>query len=387
MQKSTSDRGPQAPGEEPPTARVRSPRFAFLAHPKFARTAAIALIGPLIAVLAGLWIYLAGGRYMSTDNAYVKADKVAVSADISGRVVKVAVAADQRVELGALLFQLDPEPHRIALAKTDAQLAAAIRDAEAAKALYLQRVARMKQVEGDAGFHTQAHDRQRLLSKKGIVSQSGMDVAERNLRNARDQIGIIEQEIAEVRAKLGGSPDAPVETYPSVREAQAQRDQAALDLARTEIKAAVAGFVTNFDLKPGEHVTAGRTVFSLVSADEIWIQANFKETELTHVKPGQTATVHIDTFPDVDRRGTVTSISSATGSEFAVLPPQNATGNWVKVVQRLPVRLKLDPQPGAPPLRAGMSVVVTIDTEHRRQVPRWARGLFGSAKAGDRGQP
>jgi membrane fusion protein, multidrug efflux system len=383
MQKSTSDDGPGLGAGAAGTAIApkRKLRLEFLARPKFVRNAAIALIGPLAAITAGLWLYATGGRYISTDNAYVKADKVAVSTDISGRVVKVAVVADQRVEQGALLFQLDPEPHRIALAKAEAQLAAAVRDAEAAKALYGQRTARLKQAEGDVGFHSQAHDRQKQLSKKGVVSQSGMDIAERNLRNGRDQILIIEQEIAEMRAKLGGSPEAPVESYPSVREAQALRDQAALDLARTEVKAAVGGFVTNFDLKPGEHVTAGRTVFSVVAAEEIWIQANFKETELTHVKPGQTATVHIDTYPDADRRGVVTSISSATGSEFAVLPPQNATGNWVKVVQRLPVRLKLEPTPGAPPLRAGMSVVVTIDTEQQRGLPRWAKSLFGSAKA------
>jgi membrane fusion protein (multidrug efflux system) len=214
-----------------------------------------------------------------------------------------------------------------------------------------------------------------------------METAEKNLRNARDQLSIAEHEIAEVRAKLGSDPEVEVDQLPAVREAKAQRDQAALDLARTEVRAAAPGYVTNFDLQPGEFVTAGKPVFSLVSAEDVWIQANFKETELTYVKPGQTALVHIDTFPENDRAARVASIASATGAEFAVLPPQNATGNWVKVVQRLPVRLKLEPMAGQPALRAGMSVVVTIDTGHKRQLPRWARDIVGWAVASPRNTP
>lgn len=348
------------------------------------RNVVIALIGPLAAAIFGSWLYFTGGRYVSTDNAYIKADKIAVSPDISGRVTAVAIVADQVVDRGAMLFRIDPEPHRIALEKAEAHLAAAIRDAEALKALYHQRVARRLLAEGDVSFQAQSHERQMQLGKKGFVSKSGMDTADKNLRSARDQIVIIEQEIAEMKARLGGNPEASTTSQPAVREARALRDQAAFDLARTEVRAPAAGVVTNFDLQPGEHVTAGKVVFSLVGTDEVWVQANFKETDLTYVKAGQSAVVHIDTYPDNDRAGVVASISSATGSEFALLPPQNATGNWVKVVQRLPVRLKLTPAPGEPALRAGMSVTVTIDTGHKRPVPRWARSWMGWAAASPR---
>ncbi|HWV80437.1 MAG TPA: HlyD family secretion protein [Hyphomicrobiaceae bacterium] len=337
---------------------------------------AIAVIGPLVALVVGGYLYLSGGRYVSTDNAYVKADKIAISSDIDGRVVEVFVEADQTVSRGTLLFRIDPQPFRIALDRAEAQLAAALQDAKSVRALYDQKAARLKFAEGDLTFHQQHFERQEALIKSGVVSRSGMDLAERALRNARDQILIAEQEIAEVRARLGGDRDQSIELLPAVREARAARDRAALDLARTEVKAPVAGIVTNFDLQPGEYVNAGNVVFSLVGTENVWVQANFKETDLTNVTMGQEATVRVDMFPGRKLSAVVTSISPATGSEFALLPPQNATGNWVKVVQRLPVRLRIKTE-DAPALRAGMSVVVDIDTRHRRELPSWAQGLFG----------
>ncbi len=329
---------------------------------------AIALLGPLAALLVGGYLYFAGGRYVSTDNAYVKADKIAVSADIDGRVVEVLVEADQEIARGTPLFRIDPQPFKIALERTEAQLAAAIQDARSVRALYDQKTARLKLAEGDLTFHQQHYERQESLTKTGVVSRSGMDLAERGLRNARDQILIAEQEIAEVRARLGGDREQQIDGLPAVREARAARDRAALDLARTEVKAPVAGIVTNFDLQPGEYVNAGHVVFSLVGTENVWVQANFKETDLTNVTMGQEATVRVDMFPGRKLSAVVTSISPATGSEFALLPPQNATGNWVKVVQRLPVRLRIKTE-DAPALRAGMSVVVDIDTRHRRELP------------------
>jgi membrane fusion protein, multidrug efflux system len=340
----------------------------------------IALLGPLAAVAVGSYYYFASVRYVWTDNAYVKADKIAVSADIDGRVVEVFVETDQVVARGTLLFRIDPQPFKIALDRADAQLAAAIQEARSVRALYDQKVARLKLAEGDLAFHQQHYDRQDTLTKSGVVSRSGMDTAERALRNARDQIAIAEQEIAEVRARLGGDRDQSAEALPSVREARAARDRAALDLARTEVKAPVAGVVTNFDLQPGEYVNAGHVVFSLVGTENVWVQANFKETDLTNVKAGQRATIRVDMYPGRPLSAVVSSISPATGAEFALLPPQNATGNWVKVVQRLPVRLRIDAV-DAPTLRAGMSVVVRIDTEHRRSVPAWAQGFLGWADA------
>jgi membrane fusion protein (multidrug efflux system) len=348
---------------------ARSRRFAWIVM--------IALMGPIAAALVGAYYYLASGRVVSTDNAYVKADKIVVSADISGRVVEVLVDTDQVVSRGALLFRIDPEPLRIALARAEAQLSAAIQEAGAIRALYEQKVARLTLAEGDLAYQQQNHERQEVLSRTGVVSRSGMDTAERTLRNARDQILIAKQEIAEVRARLGGDPERPADQQPAVREAQAMRDRAALDLSHTEVRASVDGIVTNFDLQPGEYVTAGTPVFSLVGTENVWITANYKETDLTFVKVGQRAIVHIDMFPDGPRTAIVASISPATGAEFALLPPQNATGNWVKVVQRLPVRLRLERLEDAAALRAGMSVIVDIDTQHRRPLPKWAQSMFG----------
>ncbi len=374
MQKSATEPNKEAPSAAASAAPARPRR-------RLSYVLLVALIGPLVAAAVGGYYYLASGRYVSTDNAYVKAHKIAVSADVAGRVSEVLVDADQIVQQGTLLFRIDPQPLRIALDRAEAQLAAAIQEARSLRALYDQRLARLKLAEGDVAYYQQHYDRQDSLTKTGVVSRSGMDSAERTLRNSQDQVAIAHQEIAEVLARLGGDATRPPELQPSVREAQAVRDRAAWDLERTEVRAPVAGIVTNFDLQPGAYVTAGSVVFSMVGTESVWVQANFKETDLTNVKPGQRAVIHIDMYPGKPVNAIVSSISPATGAEFALLPPQNATGNWVKVVQRLPVRLRLELPADSAALRAGMSAVVSIDTEHRRSLPGWAQSLFGWAGA------
>ena len=333
---------------------------------RMAGIVALAGLGPLIAILAGLYLYLGGGRYVSTDNAYVKSDKIAVSSDISGRVAKVFVQANQTVTPGQLLFRIDAEPFQISVDRTAAQVLAAKQEGEALKSLYRQKLASLEQARVDVAYYARRFDRQDRLKRKAIASQSTLDTAEQNLKNARGQIHVLEQDLAQVLAKLGGRLDTPVSQLPGVLTAVAAHRQAELDLKRTEVRSSVDGVVTNFDLQIGEYVEAGKVMFSIVGVRDLWVQANFRETDLTHMRVGQTAKIHIDAFPQDEREAIVASIDPATGAEFALLPPQNATGNWVKVVQRLPVRLKLKNAIRDPPLRAGMSVVVEVDTKHQR---------------------
>lgn len=373
----TSEASDEGDSPDSPTATVSA------RQPSWARVMSLTLlsaVGPVVAGLVGFYIYFAGGRYVSTDNAYVKSVKIAVSADVSGRVVSVAVKENQVVDTGTELFKIDPEPFRIAHEKAEARLMFARQEIEALRALHKQRLAELKLSEGDVGYYQRQYDRQQKLNEKGFASETNLDSARRNLRKSHDRIRTVMQDIAQARAKLGGDPDIETDAQPAVREAAAVRDQAALDLKRTVVKAPTPGIVTNFDLQSGEHVRSGSVVFSLVGTGNVWIEANFRETDLTHVREGQTATIRVDAYPGDVREAVVASISPATGAEFALLPPQNASGNWVKVVQRLTVRLRLKDGAREPPLRAGMSVIAEIDTGHRRSLPDFAKAALNWAE-------
>jgi membrane fusion protein, multidrug efflux system len=326
------------------------------------------VVVPLVLLIGAGVAYLAGGRYVSTDDAYVKADKITISTEVSGRVAEVAVDPNQHVTRGQLLFTLDEEPFRIALQRAEAQLATARNDIESMRATLREKQAALKAAQDSLAYLGREFDRQQQLAARSVVSVSKLDEARHNLDNARQQVAINQHDIAALLASLGGDGAIATEDHPKVRQARAERDQAELNLRRTRIVAPASGMLAGLELQRGEYVNATMPVFSLVSDERVWVEANLKETDLTWVRPGQTAVIEVDAYPDHALKATVESINPGTGSEFSLLPAQNATGNWVKVVQRVPVRLAITLDP-AFPLRAGMSTTVEIDTGHKREVP------------------
>jgi membrane fusion protein (multidrug efflux system) len=325
--------------------------------------------GPLIVLIGVGYMWLSGGRYVSTDNAYVKADKLNLAADVAGFVAEVKVKEGQRVAAGEPLFRLDDKVYRIALAGAEAQLDVARNQIATLKAQYRSNQASIAQVQADLAYYNATNTRQQDLAGRGFASQTAFDQARRDLDGAQARLTVAERQAAATLAQLGGSVDAPVEDNPSVRAAQAQVDKAHRDLDHTLVTAPFGGVVTNVaSLQVGQYLNAAQAAFSLVSDDHVWIEANPKESDLTHLKPGDVATVVVDSYPGQAFPAKVASISPATGAEFSVLPAQNTSGNWVKVVQRVPIRLSLDLPAGSPVLRAGMSANVAIDTGHVRSI-------------------
>jgi membrane fusion protein, multidrug efflux system len=322
---------------------------------------------PAIVVLTALGLYLTGGRYVETDNAYVKARKVPVSAEVAGMVKAVMVEENQTVVAGQPLFKLDPAPYTVAVAKAEAKLAQAQTDFQALKASYREKQAEISLARTRYAFAKSDKHRQTALGAKAFVSASALDTARQNAELAEQQIVTLEQDLKRIAETLGGSADSPVESYPGYLVAMAALRQARLDLSRATVRASLPGTVT-LPPNPGEYVTAGKTVMALVARGDLWIEANFPETDLTYVKTGQPVSVSIDTYPDTTWKGEVESLSPATGAEFSIIPAQNATGNWVKITQRVPVRVHLEERAGLPPLRAGLSATVEIDTGHRRHL-------------------
>ena len=348
------------------------------------------LAGPIVVLIGASWWYLTSGRYVSTDDAYIQAARTMVSTDVSGRVVSIAVADNQRVTQGQLLFQLDDRPFRIAVEEAQAMLAAAKLQVDALKATYRLKVADAKAAEDTLAYQQREYDRQRQLVVSGTASRQAYDQAQNATQMAQQKVISTQSDIANILAQLGGNPDIPLADHPSVQRAQAALDKATLDLSYTTVRAHENGIVTKVEqLQVGSYVTASTPVFSMMS-DRIWVEANFKETELTHMRPGQQATVEIDTYPGVVFDAKLVSLSPGTGLSFSLLPPENATGNWVKVVQRLPVRLALESPDPDQLLHAGLSATVEVDTHYHRPwlvwLDRMTGHLFGTAQAGEQQQ-
>lgn len=330
---------------------------------------ALMIGGPLVLAIVGAALYLTGGRYVSTDDAYIQAGRVAVSSNIAGRVVEVEVRDNQRVKKGAVLFRLDPRPLQIAVDDAKAKLAGASLDVMALKADYQQHVADLQAARDTLAYQQREFDRQTKLAASGISSKSQLDQAQHQVQSATQGAAAAQQVINNVLAKLGGDPNIEVAKTPSVEVAQAALDHALLNQSYGVIAAPMDGVVTKVEqLQVGDYINAAAPVFSLVSTDNVYVEGNFKETDLTYMKPGQAATFKIDAYPGRRFTGKVASTSPGTGSSFSLLPPENASGNWVKVVQRVPVRISIDRTDGDVPLNPGLSVTVTVDTEHRRSL-------------------
>lgn len=328
--------------------------------------------GPAVVALASIAFYLAGGRYVSTDDAYVQAARVEISTDVPGRVIDVDVHDNQPVHRGQTLFVLDPRSFQIAVANAEARLAEARLTIGALEAAYRQRQAEEKAAQATLAYQQREFERQRKLAAAGISSRARLDEAAHDLDSSRQQLAAAIQQTESVLAELGGDPEAPIDSQPGVQTAQAALDRAELDLSYTVVHAPIDGILTKVEqLRVGDYVNAGTPLFALESQSDVWIEANFKETDLTHMRPGELATLSVDAYPGTSFVGRVESTSPGTGSSFSLLPPENASGNWVKVVQRLPVRLSIDPRHPDVPLAAGMSVTTEVDTGFRRSLFFW----------------
>jgi membrane fusion protein, multidrug efflux system len=326
------------------------------------------LVIPLAAMLAGAYVYGLGGRFVSTDNAYVRADVIAVSSEIDGRIVQVFVDDNAFVQAGQVLFEIDPTAFLLKLAAAEGDLSIIRQQIESLRAQYRESEASVATAKERVRYLQQEHDRLRDLADKGHSTQIGLDEAEHDLITSRQQVHALEQRKLMVVADLGGRADMPVEEHPTYKRALVALDQAALDLGRTKVEAPTAGYIGQMTLEPGEQIEIGDTLFPLISSAPPWVEANMKEVHMTHIMVGQRALVEIDSYPDQVWEASVASISPATGAEFALLPAQNATGNWVKVVQRVPIKLQLDVKPGMPTLRAGMTATIEIDTGQERRL-------------------
>jgi len=334
---------------------------------------------PVAVAIAGFVFYLNGGRYVGTDDAYVGAQKVLVTPDISGKIIKVVVKEGQNVKEGDVLFEIDPEPFQLALNQAKAQLSQA-------QTTYDNLVANVK-IYGQMlelaqqGMDLKQRDveRKQQLVNQRVGSQLDLDNASTGLVTAGAQAQFVKQNLSNAKAQLLGNPELPMAEFPPYAQAKAQLDMAQRNLDHTVLRAPMAGVATQVEqIQLGRFVAAGTPVFSIIDVANPWVDANPKESDFTYVSEGQQVTLDVDAFPNHVFKGTVGSLSPGTGAQFAILPPQNATGNFVKVVQRVPVRIYFDKDdPYVKKLKAGMSVYATIDTRHKRSLA----GLLGFSPA------
>jgi membrane fusion protein (multidrug efflux system) len=347
-----------------------APPRGLMASLRRRRRTLLLVVLPLAALLGGAIFYLNGGRYVSTDDAYVGAQKVLITPDISGKIEKVVVREGQRVREGDVLFEIDPVPFRLAVQQAKATL-------DQARTTYDNLVANVKIYQQMLDLAQQAVDlkqrdvdRKSTLVKNNVGSQLDLDNASNAFVTAKAQLEFLKQQLSSARTQLLGNPELPLDQFPPYAQAKAALGQAERNLDHTEMRAPMDGIATQVEqIQLGRFVAAGTPVFSIIDTSKPWVDANLKESDFTYVAEGQPVSIDVDAFPDHVFKGTIGSLSPGTGAQFAILPPQNATGNFVKVVQRVPVRIYFDNgDKYVQKLKAGMSAYTTIDTGHRRSL-------------------
>jgi membrane fusion protein (multidrug efflux system) len=373
--RTTPRHSPQLDREKPDTTNASSDRSAPASLPGRWRRPLL-IMGPVVLVVGALALYLMTGRYVSEEDAYVQAVSVSISPQVSGQIVSIAARSHTPVSKDDPLFNLDREPYRIALANAEAQLGLAHDQVHTLIETYRSRLKQIDEAKATANYAQITYDRQLHLYNTGAAARATFDAAIRDLQAAKATVASLEREAAAALAQLGGNPDMPVDQQPAVKQAQAAVDLANRNLRLTSIIAPFDGIPQNVESTAvGAFLNAGQSAFPLVSRNDLYVEANIKETELTYVREGNPARAIVDAYPDAPVAARVTTIAPASGSVFALLPPQNATGNWVKVVQRIPVRLSFDQDLNHLALRAGMSVKISIDTGHQRSLRELWRDL------------
>lgn len=325
------------------------------------------VVAPVAIIVAAVWFYLSGGRYEETDDAYVQAARVQISTQVPGRVVELLVKENQTVKAGQILFRLDARDFDVAIANARAQLAQARLQVRSTQASYAPRAAELKSAQNDLAYRQKELARQQQLTATEVGSRRELDERTNDVNVARQRVATAQANLEEALVTIGGSPTGPTDGHPSVEAAQAALDKAMLNRSYTVVVAPQDGLVTKVEqLQVGSYVNAAQSLFTLVSP-RMWIDANFKEGQLTYMQVGQKGEAEIDAYPGQKFAVHLESLSPGTGSAFSLLPAENATGNWVKVTQRLPVRVAFDnPEAVRNRLHAGLSTKVTIDTQHRR---------------------
>ncbi len=373
---------PEQKGNPPAKPRIKiaaEPRRRLMAGMRRYRRVLLLVVLPLLALIAGLIFYLNGGRYVTTDDAYVGAQKVLITPDISGKIIRVAVKEGQQVSTGDVLFQIDPVPFQLAVAQARAKLD----DAKSSHDNFVANVRLYDQtidiVNAGIALKQRDVDRKAALVKSNFGSQLDLDNSATALVTAQAQLQLVRQQRSTALNQLLGNPELPLEQFPTYMQAKAALDDAQRNLDLTTVRAPMAGVATQVEqIQLGRFIAAGTPVFSVIDIANPWVDANPKESDFTYVAVGQPVTIDVDAFPDHVFKGTVGSLSPGTGAQFAILPPQNATGNFVKVVQRVPVRIYFDSNDKfVKKLKAGMSAYTTIDTSHRRSLA----SLLGFAPA------